>query len=79
MDRKKIVAPGNAPPYKIGMTDANLIFRLAADLGVKPITLRSWKHRGEVPHRWRLPILDLAKKRRKRLKPESLSRLNGAN
>lgn len=36
---------------------------LAGELGVKPLALQKWWQRGHVPHRWRLPLLQLAEKR----------------
>ncbi len=39
----------------------------AAELGVGAEAIRKWRERGKVPYRWRLPLLNAAKARRKRL------------
>jgi len=39
----------------------------AAELGVGPEAIRKWRERGKVAHRWRIPILEAAKAKRKRL------------
>lgn len=49
------------------MKQWDTINTLAESLGVSIEARRMWKMRGAVPHRWRLSILALAKRRRKRL------------
>ena len=44
---------------------------LAEELGVKRNAILQWRFRGKVPHRWRLPILVVAKKRRIKLQEEA--------
>ena len=44
---------------------------LAESLGVSIAARRMWKMRDTVPHRWRLPILALARRRKKRLSPKA--------
>jgi len=39
----------------------------AAQLGAKDEAIRKWRERGKVPHRWRLPLMNAAKSKRKRL------------
>lgn len=46
------------------MDKGALINLLAAELGVSDEARKKWRQRGAVPHKWRLPILDLAAKRR---------------
>lgn len=44
-----------------------IIAQLATELddaGVTPEAIRKWRERGKVPHRHRLPLLDLAKRKR---------------
>ena len=45
------------------MEAPDVIDELAASLGVSPEARKKWRQRGAVPHKWRLPILDLAAKR----------------
>lgn len=42
---------------------------VAAELGAAPEARRKWRERGKVPHRWRLPILDAARKKRVKVDP----------
>lgn len=53
------------------MKQWSLINELAEALLVSQGTRRQWKMRGTVPHRWRLPLLALARRRRKRLSPRA--------
>ena len=52
--------------------DQEQIEALAAALGVKRNTIFQWRHRRSVPHRWRLPILAEARRRKVKLSPEEL-------
>jgi hypothetical protein len=45
------------------------IEELAVARGIEPGTIRQWRHRGAVPHRERLPILQAAEKRGLKIKP----------
>lgn len=54
----------------------NIIVPLAKDLGVSDYAVKQWRVRGSVPHKWRLPMLDLAKQRRKRLQPTDFDGLD---
>jgi hypothetical protein len=47
----------------MAMTTDALIDLLAADLGVSEEARKKWRQRGAVPHKWRLPLIDLAAKR----------------
>jgi len=47
-----------------------LIEVLAIGLGVKPNAILQWRWRKTVPHKWRLPILAAAKKRKIKLPEE---------
>lgn len=44
-----------------------VIKELAREMGQQPYAIRKWKMRGAVPHMHRLPLLQLAEKRGKRL------------
>lgn len=33
---------------------------LALQLGIKPVTVRRWRDRGHVPHKWRIPLIKAA-------------------
>jgi len=41
--------------------DWGLIQEGAKMLGISANTLHQWKYRGSVPHRWRLPLVQLGK------------------
>lgn len=45
---------------------------LAQEQGVEPFTLRQWKSRGFVPHKYRLPFILAAQKRGEKLAPKDL-------
>ena len=52
------------------MTEIDVVDVLASELGVLPETRKKWRFRGHVPHRWRLPILAEAKRRRIPVDPD---------
>jgi hypothetical protein len=57
------LALGTICPYRgAAMETDALIDSLAKDLGVTAGTRKKWRQRG-VPHRWRLPIIELAANR----------------
>lgn len=39
------------------------ILELATTLSVTPYSMKKWKARGAVPHKYRLPLLELAEKK----------------
>lgn len=50
-----------------------IIATLATELGdpkVTPEAIRKWEERGRIPHRLRLPLIDLAKGKRVKLSAE---------
>lgn len=47
---------------------------IARELGVNPETIRKWRQRGGVPHRWRLPIIQFTAKRGQTVPAVSLGR-----
>ena len=53
--------------YGFGMKQWMTINYLAESLGVGKNVRAQWKFRGVVPHRWRMPLLILAKRRKLRL------------
>lgn len=50
-----------------GMKQWMIINYLSESLGVGKNVRAQWKYRGIVPHRWRMPLLALAKRRKLRL------------
>lgn len=48
-----------------------LIDRLAAELGKTPEARRKARERGRVPYQWRVPLLELARAKRLKLRPEN--------
>lgn len=46
----------------------DIIVPLAKSLGISDFAIEKWRVRGRVPHRWRLPLLELAKRRGKALR-----------
>lgn len=57
-------------------TFRDIIVPLAKQLGCGDYAIEKWRVRGKVPHRWRLPLLDAAKKNRKRLAPDAFEGLD---
>lgn len=49
-----------------------IIDAIGAELGVGDEARRKWKKRGAVPHRWRLPILEIGKQKRAGLKASDM-------
>lgn len=54
----------------------DLIVPLAKELGVKDHAIEKWRVRGWVPHKWRLPLLEAARKQRKRLSARAFEGLD---
>ena len=48
-----------------------MIDTLAAELGKSPEARRKARKRGRVPYPWRVPLLELARAKRVKLRPES--------
>ena len=58
------------------MEKIDLIDGLAAELNVSVDARKKWRQRGAVPHKWRLPILDLARQRGLSISPADLAALD---
>ena len=50
-------------PYA-AMMNWKTLKALGAELGVKDEAMRKWEERGSVPHRWRIPMINLARAKR---------------
>lgn len=48
----------------------DIIVPLAKSLGHTDYAIEKWRVRGRVPYRWRLPLIEAAKRRGKKLDPK---------
>ena len=54
-------------PMKSDETIWDVVHMVADDVGINRERIRLWRFRGKVPYKWRLPIVDAAKKKNRRI------------